>query len=576
MNDIVNLPGSIKSQDTILLDKYIMENLPALKMSIPSGVRLAVAEKMIRHSLQAMDENVVTKNDFSASTGSKGRKLSTGYMDAIGNTPLMPLRNIAEIHSLKCNLLAKCEFMNPSGSSKARTAAKIVRAVSQQSCDNRNQNFESPQTKPVLLHSRLGLAGTILARVNGFPSICLENQVKTQFYSNAFAVHGGFMINAKSETLQTLKDLMPSMIVAEKVKALCLSGNNSVISEIKEDLKRLNKSNPKIDMLVCTADFLLTDPKVTCELSKDTLLVVVGERPTFSCDFPIAHYYQINSNSKMFEGNQKLVKDGLFCSPKDGAVLHGALQSISRFNLKSTDANIILVLNESIRPHSQHNLDFLDFKPKKHFDAPTKENWWMEQVVGDIQVKSPGILDPDMQVQEAIRALRLLEHDQAVVQLSNPNVILGVTTLSHLESKLEQGTLQPGDTLGESGAIFKKFHVVKFSNRLKDLVRKLFKERFVCVVVQQVHECVQKNQDISDGAGQGQIPQICMLCVTTCKCLGKVSVGTTSDFSEDHRASAKLHINRFEESIFYLLLLGDGVNRGDPGCTRVGYQAKGH
>jgi len=49
----------------------------------------------------------------------------TGFVDLIGNTPLVRLRRASQ--ETGCEILAKCEFMNPGGSVKDRAALYIVR-----------------------------------------------------------------------------------------------------------------------------------------------------------------------------------------------------------------------------------------------------------------------------------------------------------------------------------------------------------------------------------------------------------------------------------------------------------------
>ncbi|KAF5362564.1 hypothetical protein D9756_002375 [Leucocoprinus leucothites] len=50
-------------------------------------------------------------------------------LDAVGKTPLIRLDRIAEMHGLKCNLLAKTEFMSVGGSVKDRIAKAMVEAA---------------------------------------------------------------------------------------------------------------------------------------------------------------------------------------------------------------------------------------------------------------------------------------------------------------------------------------------------------------------------------------------------------------------------------------------------------------
>ncbi|MCY4504062.1 MAG: pyridoxal-phosphate dependent enzyme, partial [Alphaproteobacteria bacterium] len=48
-----------------------------------------------------------------------------GFIDTIGNTPLVRLRKASELTG--CEVLAKLEFLNPGGSVKDRAALGIIR-----------------------------------------------------------------------------------------------------------------------------------------------------------------------------------------------------------------------------------------------------------------------------------------------------------------------------------------------------------------------------------------------------------------------------------------------------------------
>ena len=50
--------------------------------------------------------------------------ISSDFLDAVGNTPLIKLRKASELTG--CNILGKAEFMNPGGSVKDRAAKAIV------------------------------------------------------------------------------------------------------------------------------------------------------------------------------------------------------------------------------------------------------------------------------------------------------------------------------------------------------------------------------------------------------------------------------------------------------------------
>ncbi|KAL1460716.1 hypothetical protein WDU94_012669, partial [Cyamophila willieti] len=53
-------------------------------------------------------------------------KILPNILHAIGNTPLVKLNNIPHQEGLQCEILAKCEFLNPGGSVKDRIGYRMV------------------------------------------------------------------------------------------------------------------------------------------------------------------------------------------------------------------------------------------------------------------------------------------------------------------------------------------------------------------------------------------------------------------------------------------------------------------
>ncbi|XP_044486689.1 cysteine synthase 2 [Mangifera indica] len=65
------------------------------------------------------------KTKLSLSFNNKKKKLKrNGLVDAIGNTPLIRINSLSE--ATGCEILGKCEFLNPGGSVKDRVAVKII------------------------------------------------------------------------------------------------------------------------------------------------------------------------------------------------------------------------------------------------------------------------------------------------------------------------------------------------------------------------------------------------------------------------------------------------------------------
>ncbi|VDN09195.1 unnamed protein product [Dibothriocephalus latus] len=52
--------------------------------------------------------------------------IGSSILDVIGNTSLVKINNIVKQDDIECEVLAKCEFMNPGGSVKDRIAVRMI------------------------------------------------------------------------------------------------------------------------------------------------------------------------------------------------------------------------------------------------------------------------------------------------------------------------------------------------------------------------------------------------------------------------------------------------------------------
>lgn len=54
------------------------------------------------------------------------KKIKESIVDCIGNTPMVKVNNLAKTEGLECELLVKCEFLNPGGSMKDRIGRRMI------------------------------------------------------------------------------------------------------------------------------------------------------------------------------------------------------------------------------------------------------------------------------------------------------------------------------------------------------------------------------------------------------------------------------------------------------------------
>ena len=53
-------------------------------------------------------------------------KISVDILEEVGQTPLVRLNRLPKMYGLECEVLVKCEFLNPGGSLKDRIALRMI------------------------------------------------------------------------------------------------------------------------------------------------------------------------------------------------------------------------------------------------------------------------------------------------------------------------------------------------------------------------------------------------------------------------------------------------------------------
>ena len=92
-----------------------------------------------KHTLKMESEGLDKVCPFKAETGfdmekcphptdvrDHSKKICDSIIDYVGNTPLVRINNIAKADGIECELLAKCEFLNPGGSVKDRVGRRMI------------------------------------------------------------------------------------------------------------------------------------------------------------------------------------------------------------------------------------------------------------------------------------------------------------------------------------------------------------------------------------------------------------------------------------------------------------------
>jgi len=149
-------------------------------------------------------------------------KIANSVIECIGNTPMIRLNNIPKKDGIECEVLVKCEFLNPGGSVKDRIGRRMVLDAQ-----------ESGLIKPgdVLIEPTSGNTGIGIASVAaqlGYRCIIVMLEKMSQEKQDALRGLGAEIVRTPTEYAFNHRDGI--MGTAHKLKdAILATGKNAVI-----------------------------------------------------------------------------------------------------------------------------------------------------------------------------------------------------------------------------------------------------------------------------------------------------------------------------------------------------------
>ena len=109
-------------------------------------------------------------------------QVKSGFIDLIGNTPLVRLRQASEITG--CNIYGKAEFLNPGGSVKDRTALGIIRDAEKQG------KLHPGGTIVEGTAGNTGIGLSLVANVLGYKTVIVMPDTQSQEKRDALRLNG--------------------------------------------------------------------------------------------------------------------------------------------------------------------------------------------------------------------------------------------------------------------------------------------------------------------------------------------------------------------------------------------------
>ncbi len=362
-------------------------------------------------------------------------KIYDSILDAVGHTPMVRMRSIGR--DLDCEILAKCEFLNPGGSIKDRIGKRML---------------EEAQKK-----GRIHPGDTLIEPTSGNTGIGL---------ALAAAVYGYRMIITMPEKMSREKQVTLEALGAEIIRTPTEAAWDAPESHIGV-AKRLREVIPNSHILDQYAN----------------------------PDNPAAHYYEgigydfipdvldrslvdewIKTEDRpSFQMARRLIRqEGLLCGGSSGSAMWAALQVAKKMGPKK---RIVVILADSVR---NYMTKFMDDRWMK--ENGFTESQWESNTIGDTLRSLPRrkLITAASADTVADAVMVMKEHGISQLPVVDANRLVGIVTESDVLAKLVDGRASLSSAVAE--VMFRNVTTVKANDDAGKLLE-IFGKGMVALVL---------------------------------------------------------------------------------------------
>eukprot|EP00828_Plagiopyla_frontata_P005300 TRINITY_DN1210_c0_g1_i3.p1 TRINITY_DN1210_c0_g1~~TRINITY_DN1210_c0_g1_i3.p1 ORF type:complete len:505 (-),score=74.18 TRINITY_DN1210_c0_g1_i3:86-1600(-) len=389
--------------------------------------------------------------EHSSNNSVHSNKIANSILDVIGNTPLVRLNKIPQSMGLKCEVLVKCEYLNPGGSMKDRTALKMIQMAEE---NNQIQPHQSTLCEPTSGNTGISLA--LIASLKGYNMMigipekmsrekvdlmkCLGAEViqtptglpPSDPESN-FGVCESREQEGKGIMLDQFKNPANPLIhyeqTAEELLDQCDgkidylfsgAGTGGTISGISKKLKE--RGNNCVVVGCDPIGSLYTDPSHPEKVDMTFQVEGVGYNfiPKTLDHKLIDQWRQYNDEQAFLMCRRMIKEEGILCGGSSGGNMYCALQMAKERGLDQRH-RLVVVIHDSVRNYMSKFLS---------------EEWMVEQ--GFMEWKKTGnkvsvngleevsVIGADSKVSDVIEKLKQAKGDQLLVRNQENNEIIGI------------------------------------------------------------------------------------------------------------------------------------------------------
>ena len=448
------------------------------------------------------------------------KKIYSNITEAIGMTPLIQINNITKKENIKCQLLAKCDYMNPMGSAKDRAARRMVLDAEKQGRIKPNDNYTL--VEPTSGNTGIGLS--LMAICRGYKMICTLPNTMSQEKEDVLKALGSKVIRCENVPIDDPRnDVQVAMKLSKEIEKgvnLDQYGNlSNPLAHYDQTAEEIYyQCDGKLDYFICSPGTggttsgvgkklkeKIPNIKIVCIDPYGSILALPS-----SLNGNAPHPYKIEGVGKPYipdNLNRDIVDEWVKCNDKEsfimarraikeegmliggssGLALAGAIKFCKNL---SEDKRVVVFFTDGIRNYMSKYIsdDWMLENNFMNVEEYDKDNFSDNDTIKNILPGKIKDLINEMDVAEIIKdfdkmkvedIINLLKEKKVkyILGLDNNNKLLGLFTLKHITLFIASGKVKLDDLAGS--VLLKEFRVMDVNDPIYFLPRALERHEFI-------------------------------------------------------------------------------------------------
>lgn len=429
-------------------------------------------------------------------------------LEAVGGTPLVKLNKIPQSFGLRCNVYAKCEFLNPGGSVKDRIGVRMVLEAERDGLLKPGCTIIEPTSG----NTGIGLA--MAAAAKGYRCLIVMPEKMSNEKVDTLKALGAEVIRTPTEAAfdspegliavsQRLQRSIPDSVILDQYRNAGnpLAHYDGTGAEIVEQLegkvdmvvigtgtggtmtgigRKIKESCPACKVIAADPEgSILAEPE---ELNRSDVSFYEVEGvgydflPTVLDRTVVDRWYKFTDRVALPLARRLIRDEGLLCGGSSGGNLFVALEAAKELK---EGQNCVVVLPDNIRNYLTKFVsdNWMEARYFKESENCHDQKWWNDKV-SSVPMGTPVTVRDDVHIEDAINTMKQSQHNELPVVDAN-GAIKGVVHLPNLMSKLMSRLAKPTDPIGR--AIFKQFVKIDHNENVGRSSRILEKSSFLVV-----------------------------------------------------------------------------------------------